>query len=128
MYPAGVILMAFNISNLFSTVENAMKILPLLNMFAGTIPVVVVNIMWLLPSPWSSIARGIHVAMSVINPVYSLPGMMVVSQSIEPCCNGLEEYLTSWVAVPLYLSPAAILLYAALLISHDYRSYYTVPG
>merc|ERR1719440_695629 len=92
MYPAGVILMAFNISTLFSTVENAMKILPLLNMFAGTIPVVIVNSMWLLRSPWNSIAQGIHVVMSVINPVYSLPGMMTVSTLLtvdprDPCCN-----------------------------------------
>merc|ERR1719272_1804165 len=102
-----------------------------MNMFASSIPTVLVSILWkneASPSGWAEVARILHVVMSVINPVYALPGIMVVA-GLEPLStSSVSDYFQSWCAVPLYGSIMSVFIYGLNIMWQDSQSYYTTPG
>lgn len=132
IYPVNNLLFAYNMATLFKTPELAMKVLPLMNLFAGMIPSVLV---WVFESPqildtspWTEIGNSIHIIMSLINPLYSFSGMLVyllLSSSKELTLLG---HLSSMAAVPLYCAPVAFLLMTGNLIRMDRKSYESQPG
>eukprot|EP00931_Biecheleriopsis_adriatica_P084220 TRINITY_DN5797_c0_g1_i2.p1 TRINITY_DN5797_c0_g1~~TRINITY_DN5797_c0_g1_i2.p1 ORF type:complete len:1395 (+),score=291.85 TRINITY_DN5797_c0_g1_i2:23-4207(+) len=126
IYPVGLLVLAYNYSLLFSKVEVAVKVLPLSNLFLGTIPTICVQICWNLGGIWPNVARGLHIVMSVINPVYALPGMMVVMIWEEEMST--LAYFNSWSAVPLYGSLLSCLIFGSNLLWQDARSYSARPG
>ncbi|CAE8601223.1 unnamed protein product [Polarella glacialis] len=126
IYPVGLLLLAYNASLLFSKVEMAVKVMPLSSLFLGTVPTVCVALFLALPDQYPDIARKIHFAMSILNPVYSLPGTLVMISS-EPELTPLG-YFTSWCAVPLYCSVLSWALFGTNLLWQDARSYSAKPG
>jgi len=130
LYPIGLVLMSFNVSLLFKSFEMAVKVLPMINMVAGSVPTIVVSQLWLnFEGTPHTVGRAVHIVMSLINPIYSLPGMMVVG-GMEGMKHdySVADYFQSWAAFPLAASPIAILLYAGNIVLQDSRSYYTTPG
>eukprot|EP00929_Paragymnodinium_shiwhaense_P037057 TRINITY_DN19808_c0_g1_i2.p1 TRINITY_DN19808_c0_g1~~TRINITY_DN19808_c0_g1_i2.p1 ORF type:complete len:774 (+),score=165.06 TRINITY_DN19808_c0_g1_i2:188-2509(+) len=136
IYPVNMLLYSYNFAGMFKTAELALKVVPSANMALGTIPTVLV---WVLlgptmAAPWPDVAIGLHVFMSAVNPLYGLPGMLVMmmgkyspAQQAGPPMT-LVDYLLSYAAVPLYLCPLCCLLWGGALVWQDSRSYYAIPG
>eukprot|EP00434_Breviolum_minutum_P015107 symbB.v1.2.013320.t1/scaffold938.1/size150240/13 len=125
IYPVSLLLMAYNLSMLFTQVEFAVKVLPLTNILLGTVPTF--SIYTLLQTPtFEDGAQIAHTVMSVTNPVYGLPGVIVMMMSQEPM--SLMGYLTSSTAIPFYGSIILCVLLTSNLIYQDARSRTAIPG
>lgn len=130
VYPFSMELFAYNLSVFFETPEVAAKVVPLCNMFMGALPAAAVYFLSsVAPDPYPDIALGIHLAMSALNPLYMLPGVITMllarTDGIERSAAG---YFMSWAAAPLYLFPVSTALCGGHLLWRELRSYYSQPG
>uniref|UniRef100_A0A7R9ZXU3 ABC transporter domain-containing protein n=1 Tax=Pyrodinium bahamense TaxID=73915 RepID=A0A7R9ZXU3_9DINO len=125
VYPVSLLAYAYNFSLFFTTVEVAVKVLPLSNLFLGTIPTALVAV--LLPMRGTNgVAVAIHAVMSVVNPLYGLPGTIVFLMYTP--IPGAGAAFASWGAWPLYGSLLALPLLTANLMWWDARSRTARPG
>jgi len=125
IYPVSLLLMAYNLSMLFTQVEFAVKVLPLTNILLGTVPTFTIYTLLQTPT-FEDGAQIAHTVMSVTNPVYGLPGVIVMMMSQEPM--SLMGYLTSSTAIPFYGSIILCVLLTSNLIYQDARSRTAIPG
>lgn len=125
IYPVCLLLMAYNFSMLFTQVEFASKVLPLTNILLGTVPTSVIYI--LLQNPQLQEGAEItHAVMSVTNPVYGLPGVILMMMSKGEM--SLLGHLMSPTASPLYGSIILCVVLTTNLIYQDARSRTAIPG
>jgi len=126
VYPIQLLLLAYNLTLLFVRVELAVKVLPLSNMLLGTIPTSAVYMLQFVQEPWPTVAKNLHIVMSFTNPVYGLPGTIIM-MSLDGEMSVLDHF-TSSAAIPLYGSLAVIAFFASNLVFQDLRSYTARPG
>ncbi|CAK0867670.1 unnamed protein product [Prorocentrum cordatum] len=124
VYPVGLLLYAYNCSLWFESVEMASKILPICNMLLATLPTVCVQILGLIGrDPWPGVARVVHMTMSVVNPVYAMPGMLIqipIAGYSDPSeADFFPSKGTPLCSAPLLLSSGEAARYEGL--SHTYR-------
>eukprot|EP00913_Durusdinium_trenchii_P004741 g4403.t1 len=120
IYPLSLLLMAYNFSLLFTQVEFAVKVLPITNLLLGTIPT---SAIYILNMTGNQTAAQV---MSVVNPVYGLPGVIVMMMSSPP--TSLLGHFTAPEAIPMYGSIMMCVMLASNLIYQDARSRSAVPG
>jgi len=125
IYPVGLLVYAYTFSLFFETVEVAMKVIPLANLFLGIIPTVAVMVFVVIPG-YMKVAVGLHVVMSIINPMYSLSGMLVFLMNNADA--GIIGVFATWAALPLYISLVTLPLMALNLLRQDVRRRTAVPG
>mmetsp|Transcript_29626 Transcript_29626/g.98150 ORF Transcript_29626/g.98150 Transcript_29626/m.98150 type:complete len:1380 (-) Transcript_29626:112-4251(-) len=128
LYPAELLVYAYNLALLFSSIETAAKYVSLFSLFFGTVPVGLEFAF--LSLGWQDAALWLHYAFCVLNPVYGLPGM-IVFLSLGPDSVGIStlgDALTSQAAMPLYLLPVCVLIWVANLVWRESRSYASPPG
>lgn len=127
VFPVNMLLYSYNFSLLFSTAEVAMKVIPLCNMFLGMLPTVAVMGLLLVPGDnFASIARGLHLVMSLINPMYGISGMLVFF--IHTPSTGILSTFTCFAALPLYAAFVSLPLWALNLLRQDKKCRTDVPG
>ncbi|CAK8999256.1 unnamed protein product, partial [Durusdinium trenchii] len=124
IYPLSLLLMAYNFSLLFTQVEFAVKVLPITNLLLGTIPTSAIYILNMTGN--QTAAQVGSIVMSVVNPVYGLPGVIVMMMSSPP--TSLLGHFTAPEAIPMYGSIMMCVMLASNLIYQDARSRSAVPG
>jgi len=125
VYPAQLLLYAYCLALVFQSIETAAKYGALFSLFAGTIPIGAEFICLTIGNEfWSS---ALHIAFSALDPVYSLPGM-IVNLVFKGGIMSASEVWTSSAAIPLYLCPVCCVIWGTMLFFQEVRSYHSNPG
>ncbi|OLQ04317.1 Elongation factor G-2, chloroplastic [Symbiodinium microadriaticum] len=130
-YPIPTTLAIYNLASAFSTAESVSKIVPALLIATILLPGMAV---WVLsasfiPASLSDVAMAWHIAHSILNPCYCLPGVMSYLVNVDGPKNlSAGEYFGSLSALPLYMMPVTSALYLANLIRLDTKSYKNKPA
>eukprot|EP00927_Polykrikos_kofoidii_P034685 TRINITY_DN29376_c0_g1_i1.p1 TRINITY_DN29376_c0_g1~~TRINITY_DN29376_c0_g1_i1.p1 ORF type:complete len:1346 (-),score=182.74 TRINITY_DN29376_c0_g1_i1:24-4061(-) len=129
LYPIQVLVLAYVLSRCFKTAELALKIVPLFNLFFGTLSTMVVYLlMFIAGSSWKRWGVLLHFLFSAVNPAYSLPAMLLFRVYDTTAADmSLSDAIVSYAIVPLYLMPLCTLLWGAKLYFLDTSSYKSPP-
>eukprot|EP00928_Gymnodinium_smaydae_P043157 TRINITY_DN28977_c0_g1_i1.p1 TRINITY_DN28977_c0_g1~~TRINITY_DN28977_c0_g1_i1.p1 ORF type:complete len:1368 (-),score=147.58 TRINITY_DN28977_c0_g1_i1:695-4798(-) len=128
LYPVNIIFFVYNLAAAFSNGETAAKALPAiysLSMFLPSMTVVVLSSPWFnhMPSIQSA-ALVIHITCSAANPAYALPGTLAYVLNKDSIAGlSVWQFFSSTSAIPLYLWPISLMIFAGTLILLDSRSF-----
>lgn len=126
VFPISCFLGAANISCMFDNPEFATKTISISNSLFTTVPCLAVYFL-VFSVKYRTVGLVVHVLMSLCNPYYGLPGLMILSvQPVER--TETELVFLSWRALPIYCFPLIVLIFGLNLLRQDLRSRQTSPG
>mmetsp|Transcript_28750 Transcript_28750/g.66777 ORF Transcript_28750/g.66777 Transcript_28750/m.66777 type:complete len:1400 (+) Transcript_28750:97-4296(+) len=116
VYPLQLLLHAHIVSFYLGSAEHAAKVLPILNMLFSVLPTGCVAVLLQFPNPdFQTIGKILHVIMSLANPFYGLPGMVLLSS-----LPATADSVLLW-ALPLCASPVSVAVQGFWLGLQDAR-------